>query len=312
MLCDICHNKEAKIFYTEIINGKKKEQHLCEDCAAEYAVTLKDKKGNEIPIGNILSGIFSNYAKGMLAKQTTEQVCSNCGMSVSEFLKIGRLGCAECYNAFSMIIDKNLKTIQGADSHDGKTPDNAVRIKEKAPQEEPAESDDETTKIFKEAVEKASKKAAAVKKGSVQDKEDVQSKENVQSKESTQSKDNAQSKESAQSKDNALSKECLKLRDELAKALEREDYEKAAKLRDKIKACEGSVNVQDSDNRKKVLENNKAKPEESGNKEVNEKKLPEKKSGNKEVNEKELADKESEKKPRGRKSKEAADGKKDQ
>ena len=33
MLCDKCKKNEAKIYYTEIINGEKKEQHLCEDCA---------------------------------------------------------------------------------------------------------------------------------------------------------------------------------------------------------------------------------------------------------------------------------------
>ena len=29
MLCDGCHENEAVVFYTEIINGEKKELHLC-------------------------------------------------------------------------------------------------------------------------------------------------------------------------------------------------------------------------------------------------------------------------------------------
>ena len=35
MLCDECHENEAVVFYTEIINGEKKELHLCEACAAK-------------------------------------------------------------------------------------------------------------------------------------------------------------------------------------------------------------------------------------------------------------------------------------
>ena len=29
MLCDGCHENEAVVFYKEIINCEKKEQHLC-------------------------------------------------------------------------------------------------------------------------------------------------------------------------------------------------------------------------------------------------------------------------------------------
>ena len=35
MLCDGCHENEAVVFYKEIINGDKKEQHFCEACAAK-------------------------------------------------------------------------------------------------------------------------------------------------------------------------------------------------------------------------------------------------------------------------------------
>ena len=35
MLCDRCKKREAKIYYTEVVNGEMKEQHLCEECAAE-------------------------------------------------------------------------------------------------------------------------------------------------------------------------------------------------------------------------------------------------------------------------------------
>ena len=46
MLCDGCHENEAVVFYTEIINGAKKELHLCEASAAqeeyEEAARIRD------------------------------------------------------------------------------------------------------------------------------------------------------------------------------------------------------------------------------------------------------------------------------
>ena len=35
MLCDGCHENEAVVFYTEIINGEKKEHQLFVACAAK-------------------------------------------------------------------------------------------------------------------------------------------------------------------------------------------------------------------------------------------------------------------------------------
>ena len=35
MLCDGCHENEAVVFYTEIINFEKNVHHLCEACAAK-------------------------------------------------------------------------------------------------------------------------------------------------------------------------------------------------------------------------------------------------------------------------------------
>ncbi len=128
MICDICHSREARVIYTEIINGQKREQHLCENCAGEQTRAITEKLGNEINIGSILSGILQNYAKGLAAKSSNEPVCQRCGMTASKLIKDGRLGCPECYNAFSMILEKNLKTVQGGVEYHGKVPVNAIKV----------------------------------------------------------------------------------------------------------------------------------------------------------------------------------------
>ena len=91
MLCDRCKMKEAKIYYTEITGGKKIEQHLCEDCAAELTSFQK-----EIPLESLLSGLL-----GIGSGSSRERVCQVCGMSYQEFQKVG-------------------KRIQGATAHTGK------------------------------------------------------------------------------------------------------------------------------------------------------------------------------------------------
>jgi protein arginine kinase activator len=128
MLCDKCKKNEAKLYYTEIINGEKKEQHLCEECALEYtSFSMGSGMFNkEMTLGNLLSSILGNYqAPGSLhgTEQTEkEPSCKSCGMTYSEFLKESRFGCAECYESFKKVLEKSLKNIQGSDTHNGKRP----------------------------------------------------------------------------------------------------------------------------------------------------------------------------------------------
>ena len=125
MLCDVCNKREAKIYYTEIVNGKKKEQHLCEECAAEHtSFKIKNPITNkEFTLGSLLSGILETYsttdAKDDGAKEVT---CKKCGMKHSEFLGSGMFGCAECYHSFGKLITKSLLNLQGAELHNGKRP----------------------------------------------------------------------------------------------------------------------------------------------------------------------------------------------
>lgn len=110
MLCDKCKQREAKIYYTEIVNGKKMEQHLCEECAAEMSSFHKDSS-----LGNILSGILSATKGGDI-------VCPKCGETYYEFLRTGMLGCDECYKAFGNLMENSVRRIQGAAVHTGKVP----------------------------------------------------------------------------------------------------------------------------------------------------------------------------------------------
>ncbi|MBR3771212.1 MAG: UvrB/UvrC motif-containing protein [Clostridium sp.] len=134
MLCDKCHKREAKIYCTEIVNGEKKEQYLCEQCAADYAsfqVGAEDEK-KEAHENSLLSGLLE---KGYQNQEDAMEVipkCEGCGMRYKEFLKTGKFGCPSCYDAFGQFFEKSLKQIQGADTHFGKVPKGYVTSADRA------------------------------------------------------------------------------------------------------------------------------------------------------------------------------------
>lgn len=217
MLCEICHTREANITYTEIINGQKREQHLCQVCAGEQTLAITGKLGNEISIGSILSGILQNYAKGLAAKSANEPVCQRCGMTASNLIKDGRLGCPECYNAFSMILEKNLKTVQGSVEHHGKVPANAARI-----EINPAQPAGRTAaEVMNAATEEIVRQNEAGKKSK-----------------KAKSLSEKSEKPAHTSKDAATRIEDYKK--QLNAALAEENYEEAARLRDLIRAVEAA------------------------------------------------------------------------
>lgn len=127
MLCDRCQKRDAKILYTEIINGVKKEQHLCEECATDYTSFQMEKPlmNSELTLGDLLSTLLESYTaedKKQPGEVLPAVTCTYCGTTYEEFVQKGRFGCAHCYRSFNEQLGKTLKSIQGAEVHTGKRP----------------------------------------------------------------------------------------------------------------------------------------------------------------------------------------------
>lgn len=127
MLCSRCQKRDAKILYTEIINGIKKEQHLCEECATDYTSFQMEKPllNSDLTLGDLLSTLLDNYTSS--DKKKTGNVvsfltCERCKTTYEEFIKKGRFGCADCYKTFNGLLAKTFKGIQGSEVHTGKRP----------------------------------------------------------------------------------------------------------------------------------------------------------------------------------------------
>ena len=123
MLCENCHQNEASIHYTEIINGAKREHYLCMECARKLNFSgLGDMSDTEFPFVRLLTGLLSAGGGGKELEDSPMMhvCCPGCGMSFDEFTMVGKFGCAECYGVFAPLIEDNMKRIHGDSVHRGK------------------------------------------------------------------------------------------------------------------------------------------------------------------------------------------------
>lgn len=122
MLCENCGKQEANVRYTQIINGEKKEMHLCEECSEKLGIGKMDFK-MPISFSSFLGDFFDEFEKDSFLPEFNpikELKCDNCGMTFEEFMDTGKFGCSNCYNAFESKIDPILKNIHGGNRHVGR------------------------------------------------------------------------------------------------------------------------------------------------------------------------------------------------
>ena len=120
MQCQLCGKRPAVVHFTEIVNNKKSEYHVCEKCAEErgYHVPLLKSK---FSVGDLLAGMVDQAGGGEEAKVGRVQ-CPKCGLVYSNFRESGRLGCSECYATFRSQLRPLLRRIHGSTKHVGKSP----------------------------------------------------------------------------------------------------------------------------------------------------------------------------------------------
>jgi len=162
VICQICKQRPAKVHYTEIVNNSMVSLDLCAECAEEKGIDVQSTA--PYGLGDLVAGLIDSAVAGEMDKIGRVH-CATCGYDYSDFKKIGRFGCPDCYTSFEAQIAPMLRQIHGAAQHQGKAP-----------------PDHERRTVVRERV--------------------------------------------------------TGLRDELARAVEAEDYERAAQIRDEIRQLE--------------------------------------------------------------------------
>lgn len=101
-----------------VVNGKKHERHLCEQCAREVGIAVPAP----VSVPELIQQMVQGVAAAKPAAPATGK-CQGCGMSYEEFRQLGQLGCAKCYQAFEAQLGPLLERWhEGGSHHVGKVP----------------------------------------------------------------------------------------------------------------------------------------------------------------------------------------------
>ncbi|MGD2017066.1 MAG: UvrB/UvrC motif-containing protein [Planctomycetota bacterium] len=128
MLCQQCQKANATVHVDEVHSflgpGESENQveqhHLCETCA--QAIELPGASVQSKPMDEVWKLLQLSALKGK--KQAPKKVrrCPSCGTTEEHLRRKGRLGCSECYEAFSGYLEGLLERMHGASTHSGRRP----------------------------------------------------------------------------------------------------------------------------------------------------------------------------------------------
>ncbi len=119
MNCDQCHEREAVIHLTQIVNEQVTTLHLCERCAAEKGVESSGSVAKS-PLGTFLAAMGKELPdKAAPATGADRFACGRCGATLQDFRETGRLGCADCYRSFEGPLRDLLRRLHGSTLHVG-------------------------------------------------------------------------------------------------------------------------------------------------------------------------------------------------
>lgn len=126
MTCHECKKRPATLHFKSFSNGKKTEIHLCDICAKEKGYMFGPEEGYSLH--NLLSGLFNFDTQNVEDQrnpyqQTEGMICNRCGLSLTEFRRYGKFGCADCYESFKNHLNPILRRVHSGNTrHNGKIP----------------------------------------------------------------------------------------------------------------------------------------------------------------------------------------------
>lgn len=205
MKCQRCKEREATVQIMQQVSGKKPQTFfLCEVCARELGISMPSfpMSGQYATnpfalLGNLFQTNFGLGAEDVEAKPSER--CSQCGITFEEFKSTGFLGCPQCYETFSSLMDPVFVRTQMGKKHVGR------KMGRRSSKGAPEGAEDAASELKKNGA------AAESVSGMKQEGEDLSSLEQK-----------------------TLEKQIEEKREAMTAAITSEDYLLAAKLRDEI------------------------------------------------------------------------------
>lgn len=124
MHCQNCHKNPATVHVTDLGGSAAgegenpvQERHLCEVCAQALDLPhMAQPKKTVADIWKLLQ------ISAQATRKKGGPSCPHCGMTLEEFRRKGRLGCAKDYEVFGPHIAELLERVHGARLHVGRLP----------------------------------------------------------------------------------------------------------------------------------------------------------------------------------------------
>ena len=108
MLCEQCKKRTATVFYNEKLNGRSRSLSLCGECASKLRESGEIRDVTSMigsfadPFSALQDERFGDFFGLRILRAKEEKIlCPSCGRALAAILNDGKVGCAECYSAFS-------------------------------------------------------------------------------------------------------------------------------------------------------------------------------------------------------------------
>lgn len=126
MICEHCKQRHATVTVTQVHNGTKQERHYCEVCAGKFHPFQMELQDEPVSIHQLMSDWFGLPMWKSEVQEEAQQkkqpsACPSCGFTYRHFLKVGKFGCARCYDTFREQLPPVLERLQADVKHVGKT-----------------------------------------------------------------------------------------------------------------------------------------------------------------------------------------------
>ncbi|MGI6151378.1 MAG: UvrB/UvrC motif-containing protein [Christensenellales bacterium] len=112
MFCDECKRQNAAVHFVSIINGEKRERHICQECAKK----LGTDSFMTFSWGDVFPTAFAFKNPEASAR------CMSCGTTLYDITRTGLLGCPACYRNLRSEIMPIIGRVQNRTRHSGRSP----------------------------------------------------------------------------------------------------------------------------------------------------------------------------------------------
>ena len=141
MKCNHCGKNEANTHFKRIINGKKEEMFLCEECAKELGV-MEEFNFEPFSMDTFFGNLLGAGASAFNSLAGIDR-CTYCGSSFNDVVNSGKVGCSHCYDKFQDKLAPSIEKLHGRTKHVGKH----VSYEEVPDEPEKTETVDEISKL---------------------------------------------------------------------------------------------------------------------------------------------------------------------